>query len=113
MSDGAQLLRDYLRFAESGGATIGERALERPALNPFEIDVRDTLARAGISVVAQLGVCGYLIDFAVQHPQQPGRYVLAIECDGASYYSSATARDRDRLRQDQLERRWPKHKECD
>jgi hypothetical protein len=30
--------------------------------------------------------------------------VLAIECDGASYHSSQTARDRDRLRQDQLQR---------
>ncbi len=30
--------------------------------------------------------------------------VLAIECDGASYHSSETARDRDRLRQEQLER---------
>lgn len=28
---------------------------------------------------------------------------LAIECDGASYHSSYTARDRDRLRQQQLE----------
>jgi hypothetical protein len=54
--------------------------------------------------VPQLGVCGYLIDFVVQHPRQPGRYVLAIECDGASYHSSATTRDRDRLRQEQLER---------
>lgn len=104
MSDGAALLRDYLRYAESGGANLGEHALERPALNPFEIDVRDTLARNGISVVPQLGVCGYLIDFAVQHPRELGRFVLAIECDGATYHSSATARDRDRLRQEQLER---------
>lgn len=103
MSEGAQLLRDYLRFAESGGANLGERALDQPALNPFEIDVRDALARAGVSVVPQLGVCGYLIDFAVQHPRQPGRYVLAVKCDGASYHSSPTARDRDRLRQEQLE----------
>ena len=30
--------------------------------------------------------------------------VLAIEADGATYHSSATARDRDRLRQEHLER---------
>jgi len=40
---------------------------------------------------------------ASHNPQKPGRYVLAIECDGASYHSSYTARDRDRLRQQQLE----------
>ena len=104
MSEGAALLRDYLRYAESKGGNLGEHALARPELNPFEIDVRDTLARAGINVIPQLGVCGYLIDFAVQHPRQPGRFILAIECDGASYHSSPTARDRDRLRQEQLER---------
>ena len=38
-----------------------------------------------------------------EHPKKPGRFVLAIECDGASYHSSYTARDRDRLRQQQLE----------
>ena len=37
------------------------------------------------------------------HPQKPGRYVMAIECDGASYHAVPTARDRDRLRQQQLE----------
>jgi len=45
----------------------------------------------------------YRIDLVAQHPKQRGRYVLAIECDGASYHSSPTARDRDRLRQQQLE----------
>jgi hypothetical protein len=49
-------------------------------------------------------VAGYWIDFAAAHPTQPGRMVLAIEADGASYHSSPTARDRDRLRQEQLER---------
>jgi very-short-patch-repair endonuclease len=43
------------------------------------------------------------IDLALVDPQRPGRYVLGIECDGATYHSSATARDRDRLRQEVLE----------
>ena len=29
----------------------------------------------------------------------PGRYLLGIECDGATYHRAATARDRDKLRQ--------------
>ena len=32
-----------------------------------------------------------------------GRYLLGIECDGASYHSARSARDRDRLRQQVLE----------
>ena len=31
------------------------------------------------------------------------KFILALECDGAAYHSSATARDRDRLRQSVLE----------
>lgn len=37
------------------------------------------------------------------HPKKPGEYVLAVACDGAAYHSAATARDRDRLRQQVLE----------
>jgi len=37
-------------------------------------------------------------------PSNPGRFILGIECDGATYHSSATARDRDRIRQQILER---------
>lgn len=103
-SRGAKLLRDYLLYAESHGSNLGNDVREHPELNPFEIEVRDRLVGAGVPVVAQLGASSYWIDFAAQHPRQPGRYVLAIECDGASYHSSATARDRDRLRQEQLER---------
>ncbi len=62
------------------------------------------MVAAGIPLVAQYGCSGYWIDYAAQHPTKPGRMVLAIECDGASYHSSATARDRDRLRQEHLER---------
>ena len=87
------------------GFVVGRvAALDKPALNPFEVDVRNSLEAAGIGVVAQYGCSGYLIDFVAKHPTSPGRMVLAIECDGASYHSSATARDRDRLRQDHLER---------
>jgi len=103
-AEGVKLLRQYLQYVESDGANLGDVILEKPALNPFEIDVRDTLQRRGLKLAAQYGSSGYWIDFAVQHPVQPGRYVLAIECDGATYHSSESARDRDRLRQEQLER---------
>ena len=101
---GVQLLRQYLQYVESGGENLGDAVIEKPHLNPFEVDVRDTLTQRGLKLVAQYGSSGYWIDYAVAHPTQPGRYVLAIECDGATYHSSESARDRDRLRQEQLER---------
>lgn len=103
-AEGAQMLGRYLAYAESAGSNLGDAAKDKPYLNPFERDVRDHLSAAGIPLVAQFGCSGYWIDYAAQHPTKPGRMVLAIECDGASYHSSATARDRDRLRQEHLER---------
>jgi very-short-patch-repair endonuclease len=103
-SEGAQMLCRYLAYAESGGADLGHAAKPKPALNPFERDVETHLLAVGIPVVPQYGASGYWIDFAAQHPTRPGQMVLAIEADGATYHSSATARDRDRLRQEHLEK---------
>jgi very-short-patch-repair endonuclease len=89
---------------ESRGANLGEVARVKPELNGFERDVRDRLVAAGIPLVAQHGSSGQWIDFAAAHPTQPERMVLAIECDGATYRASATARDRERLRREHLQR---------
>lgn len=104
-SRGVQLLKAYLEYAASGGTRLPE--VERAgevSLNPFEADVRDALEARGVKIRPQFGVSRYRIDLVAMHAEKPGRPVLAIECDGASYHSSATARDRDRLRQVHLER---------
>lgn len=103
-SRGVELLRAYLEYCASHGTDLGPVAASIPELNPFEVDIRDWLERAGLQLSPQFGSSGYRIDFAAKHPAEPGRMVLAIECDGASYHSSPSARDRDRLRQEQLER---------
>ena len=99
---GVELLRQYLEFAAAGGSELGATVSD-VSLNPFELDVRHRLEDKGIPVTPQYGVAGYRIDFACAHPDQPGRMVLAIEADGASYHSAHTARERDRLRQQVLE----------
>ena len=101
---GPRMLRDYLLYAASDGEDLGVRAREKPALTPFERDVREQLEGRGVPLVPQYGASGYWIDFAAMHPERRSKPVLAIEADGASYHSSPTARDRDRLRQEHLER---------
>jgi very-short-patch-repair endonuclease len=65
----------------------------------------------GYVVVKQVGVAGYYLDLAIKDPLTPDRYVLGIECDGATYHSSRAARDRDRLREQVLnERGWDIHR---
>ena len=103
-SNGAKMLRDYLRYAASGGKDLGLRARTKPSLNLFERDVQEQLEPRGVRLVPQYGASGYWIDFAAMHPERPGEPVLAIEADGAGYHSTPTARDRDRLRQEHLER---------
>jgi very-short-patch-repair endonuclease len=108
-SPGYQLMYRFARFAAFGELPGGHR--RHVGLNPFELDVRDRLTAAGLELDPQLGVGAYRLDFAVRHPTHPGRYVLAIEADGANYHSGHIARERDRLRQKALEERgWRFHR---
>lgn len=100
---GVELLRNYLQYAASNGKRLGDAELTTVPLNDFEADIFDTLGAQGLKLVPQVGASHFRIDMVAEHPQKPGRFVLAIECDGATYHSSSTARDRDRLRQQQLE----------
>lgn len=100
---GRVALRNYLKYVETG-------QLEQPGLpgqdveSPFEDSVARALRTRGLEVVPQVGVAGFRVDLGVLDPKNPGRYLLGIECDGATYHSARSARDRDRLRQEVLER---------
>lgn len=110
-SAGFNLMYRFLRFVSSQGTELHGGADNTVALNPFEIDIRDQLTAAGLHLDAQVGVGSYRIDFAARHPDFPGRHVLAIEADGASYHSGHITRERDRLRQTLLEQRgWTFHR---
>ena len=103
---GARLLRAYLDFAERGISALGSEVSqvdEHDYDSPFEKEVAEALTRRGLAVRRQVGCSGFRIDLALVDPKRPGRFLLGIECDGATYHSSATARDRDRLRQEVLE----------
>ncbi|MEP4076992.1 DUF4011 domain-containing protein [Haloferula sp.] len=101
-SEGVRALRGMLRYAETGvieGATSSGREPD----SDFEVAVARLLEFHGYEVECQIGVAGFFIDLAVKHPHREGEYILGIECDGAAYHSSKSARDRDRIRQEILE----------
>jgi len=103
---GAKLLKDYLDCAEHGMQNVNKELVTDPNAQPdseFEVEVYDALKDAGYKVDMQVGCSGYRIDLGVRHPEKSD-YVLAVECDGATYHSGKTTRDRDRLRQEVLER---------
>lgn len=100
---GARHLKAFLTYATEHGSATQRAKRTAPFDSEFERQVHDALVGLGYSVDGQVGCGGYRIDLAIVHPEHPGEYVLGIECDGAPYHSGATARDRDRLRQDVLQ----------
>jgi very-short-patch-repair endonuclease len=101
---GAVALRDFIAYAER------HCELPRPPsiptaeeTNDFEDAVATALRDRGLTVDQQVGASKFRIDLALRDPRDPSRYVLGVECDGATYHSTRTARDRDILRQRVLE----------
>ena len=105
-AEGARLLREYLDFAEHNNMVSDHPAdtgsFEQSDFE-LEFEIRDFLRSRGFSVDTQIGCSGSKIDLGLKIPGTPD-YLLAIECDGTTYHSSRNARDRDRLRQEILER---------
>ena len=96
-------MRDYLQYARTGMLEAGDTT-DREADSDFELIVKNRLEIAGYQVKCQVGVTGYFIDLAVRSPSNPNQFILGVECDGAMYHSFKSARDRDRLRQEILEK---------
>lgn len=104
--DGPKTLKAYIDYAQRGIVALTGELEEGHELqfdSPFEESVYNFLTENGYNVATQVGCAGYRIDMGVKDPENPGRYVLAVECDGATYHSSRYARERDRLRQQVLE----------
>jgi very-short-patch-repair endonuclease/DNA polymerase III delta prime subunit len=99
-------LKHFLEFAEKGPSILGSSVFgpQGDFESPFEIAVARALKDKGWQVHPQIGVSAYRIDLGIVHPDKPGLYLAGIECDGAAYHSSATAKDRDKIRQAVLER---------
>ncbi len=103
---GVRHLKTFLDYAERGPRAIAEAVRLSGSgehESPFEREVAAHLVEGGWRVDSQVGCSGYRIDLGVRHPDFDGRYLMGIECDGATYHSAATARDRDRLRAAVLE----------
>jgi very-short-patch-repair endonuclease len=99
---GVRVLKEFLEYASRGTITPGRATGEEPD-SDFERWFLSRLKSASYEAHPQVGVAKYRIDIGVVHPDKPGSYILGVECDGATYHSSKSARDRDRLRQDVLE----------
>lgn len=101
-SRAVQELKHYLEYAERGPAALGAAIRSMGGMHDydsdFEMAVAERLRHLGWDVRTQVGVSKFRVDLGVIHPDAPGRFLAGIECDGATYHSSPSARDRDRVR---------------
>ncbi|MCW3992699.1 MAG: DUF4011 domain-containing protein [Candidatus Bathyarchaeota archaeon] len=101
---GAQHLCHYIRYAEKGAEALGfEEATGVEFGSPLERDVAKEVKRLGYTIVPRVGCSSFRVDIGVVDPKDPDRFILGILCDGETYRSASTARDRDRLRQHVME----------
>ena len=102
-SKGVFALKLFLHFARTRRLDMTRSASDIENRTAFVAQLAGALRERGHMVVEQIGIAGCFIDLAILDPALPGRYVLGIECDGPSYLSARSARDRDRLRRSVLE----------
>ncbi|PJO36123.1 DNA helicase, partial [Delftia acidovorans] len=101
---GVRDLKHFLEFAERGPRALAEshHGSQGDFDSPFEASVAQALERKGWRVHTQIGASSFRVDLGVVHPDHAGSYLAGVECDGATYHRSATARDRDKLREQVL-----------
>ncbi|MBI1663917.1 MAG: DUF559 domain-containing protein [Nitrosopumilus sp.] len=118
--DGPKRLRQFLEYAKMTNSLNeeGQKAV-LSEINPdmeriteskrvkfdsdFEIQVYKKLQERGHRIETQVGFSGYKIDLAIVHPHDENRYLLGIECDGATFHSAKSIKERDVMRQKFLE----------
>lgn len=100
---GVKLLADYIEYARTGELLLDAEFSGLAPESPFEAAVIAALRQRGYEVEPQVGAVGYRIDIGVRDPSNRDRFILGVECDGARYHSTPSARERDRLRQEVLE----------
>lgn len=98
----AKMITNYLELANT--ATLrNDIYADHQYDSPLEEEIAGFLMESDFVVHSQIGVKPYHIDLAIISPHDDQRYIVGVECDGATYHSHPDARDRDRLRQQQLE----------
>ena len=96
---GAADLHDFLDYARRGaGAYLTGRSADAVGMEEPAGNLCRALQAKGWNCRRAVGVSGYRIDVAVEHPEIPGSTLAGIMLDGSAYAASHTARDRDVLR---------------
>lgn len=101
---GVRDLKHFLEFSDKGARALVEAVYGSKGDfdSLLESSVAANLRERGWTLHPQVGVSSFRIDLGVVDPDASGQYLAGIECDGATYHRSATARDRDLVRENVL-----------
>ncbi len=98
---GVKSLQSFLEYAENLHYNQSVQEYDYDDA-PFEDAIYNFISENGYEVDKKVGCAGFRVDLAIIDPDNPGKYILGIQCDGHNYASSKVARDRDRLREQVL-----------
>ena len=118
---GPKLLKQFLEYSKAvsdqntekkegilkqinSGMNVSKNNVGGYSDSAFEDMVYEKLVDLGYTVEQNVGFSGYRIDLAVVDPNDSSKYVLGIECDGATFHQAESVRERDVSRQKFLER---------
>jgi hypothetical protein len=107
---GARCLKAFLTYSEKGASSlpiIDNGVLPNPESQPsqnssMEALIAKALRKKGWTVQENVGLGAMKIALAVEDPRSAGKYLAAVETDGAAYRKGLTARDREIQREDAL-----------
>lgn len=95
-AEGVRGLKEFLAFAQNGTRTLTEGDMETvKGYESIATVIAEELKKKGYDCDTQVGCSSFRIDVAVVDPNDKGRYLLGILCDGDSYAKAQTARDRE------------------
>ena len=111
-SVGMRALKTFFEYAETGNMPVDvPYESDFSVDSPFQREVARRLEDQGYIVHQEVASGRRFVDIGILDPKHRGKYIIGIECDGASYHSSRSARDRDRLREQGLkDRNWKLHR---
>lgn len=102
-AEGVAGLKAFLEYAEKGKNTmlIGSLTDQLKGKSLTDI-IADEIRAHGYEVHTNIGSSGYRVDIGVVNDANGSAYILGILCDGTSYKSAKTVRDREVIQQDVL-----------
>lgn len=95
-SVGVRGLKEFLEFAQRGNTTLfAKNNISSAKENHIAELIKNFLEEHGYKVDQNVGSSAFKVDLAVVHPEDSGKYVLGILCDGEHYAETKTTRDRE------------------